>query len=411
MDSSLIPYIIMKMKKTGNKFIIFIIISIIWIIIISLYSSYFSSTPRDSFVVLLNGKAMLNSKILEWDKRNKLQQWDTIKTIGEKSLAVVEWGDGSVTRLWWNSRLVVEELFVSDDVWKINISFDLLSGKTWSNVISFIGEESYFKQTFRDNEAAVRGTIFNVDLVQEYLYVLDHKVLLTNGSWSIFEITEEKPFSLDSFSFIKLEEFIQNIKDKSFDEFNKLFDEELKAELKVKLEESISKFKDLSSVEIASLTDEKKQELYDEIMARYQKLNFIDSQTKDLFDKKIEYKTFLINIASDIQKDVLIESTLADLKDTIDSKDYSSLESILGILNENAEKIKGLDINSYFDKTVIWDDLKNAIDKNFEILENIFGSDISILVSEGKLQLSDIEAIKNAAKQKIEDGLNILLDK
>jgi hypothetical protein len=70
-----------------------------------------------------------------------------------------------------------------------------------------------------------------------------------------------------------------------------------------------------------------------------------------------------------------------------------------------------LDINSYFDKTVIWDDLKNAIDKNFEILENIFGSDISILVSEGKLQLSDIEAIKNAAKQKIEDGLNILLDK
>ena len=146
-------------------------------------------------------------------------------------------------------------------------------------------------------------------------------------------------------------------------------------------------------------------------MARYQKLNFIDSQTKDLFDKKIEYKTFLINIASDIQKDVLIESTLADLKDTIDSKDYSSLESILGILNENAEKIKGLDINSYFDKTVIWDDLKNAIDKNFEILENIFGSDISILVSEGKLQLSDIEAIKNAAKQKIEDGLNILLDK
>ena len=99
------------------------------------------------------------------------------------------------------------------------------------------------------------------------------------------------------------------------------------------------------------------------------------------------------------------------MKDTIDSKDYSSLESILGILNENAEKIKGLDINSYFDKTVIWDDLKNAIDKNFEILENIFGSDISILVSEGKLQLSDIEAIKNAAKQKIEDGLNILLDK
>jgi hypothetical protein len=217
-------------------------------------------------------------------------------------------------------------------------------------------------------------------------------------------IDEDEPFSLDTFSFIKLEEFIQNIKDKSFEEFNTLFDEELKADLRARLEESILKFKDLSSVDIPSLTEEKKQELYDEVMARYQKLNFIDSQTKDLFDKKIEYKTFLINIATDIQKDALIESTL-------ESKDYSSLDGILNILNENVEKIKGLDINSYFDKDTIGTDLKNAIDKNFEVLENIFGSDISTLVSEGKLQLSDIEAIKDTAKQKIEDGLNTLFSK
>jgi predicted RND superfamily exporter protein len=224
-------------------------------------------------------------------------------------------------------------------------------------------------------------------------------------------IDEDEPFSLDTFSFIKLEEFIQNIKDKSFEEFNTLFDEELKADLRARLEESILKFKDLSSVDIPSLTEEKKQELYDEVMARYQKLNFIDSQTKDLFDKKIEYKTFLINIATDIQKDALIESTLTDLKETLESKDYSSLDGILNILNENVEKIKGLDINSYFDKDTIGTDLKNAIDKNFEVLENIFGSDISTLVSEGKLQLSDIEAIKDTAKQKIEDGLNTLFSK
>jgi hypothetical protein len=42
------------------------------------------------------------------------------------SLAVIEWGDKSITRLGENSRIVVKENFVSDDLSKINISFELL---------------------------------------------------------------------------------------------------------------------------------------------------------------------------------------------------------------------------------------------------------------------------------------------
>jgi hypothetical protein len=126
------------MRKTGNKFIIFVILGIIWITGVTLYSSFFNSPSRDSFVILLNGKAMLNQKMLEWDTRNKLQVWDSLRTIWEKSLAVIEWWDGSVTRLWGDSRLTIGELRVSDNLWKINISFELLNGKTWSNVISFI---------------------------------------------------------------------------------------------------------------------------------------------------------------------------------------------------------------------------------------------------------------------------------
>ena len=56
-------------------------------------------------------------------------------------------------------------------------------------------------------------------------------------------------------------------------------------------------------------------------------------------------------------------------------------------------------------------DLKKAIDKNFDFLENIFWSDISSIVSDGTLQLEDLETIKKKAKEQIEEKVNTLFNK
>jgi hypothetical protein len=401
------------MKKTGNKFIILILFWVLLVSFIGLYKSYFfAHSLNDSFIVPLDGKAILNNKILKLDEKQLLRKWDKIRTIGKKSLAIIEWWDGSITRLGWNSSIAIEELLVSHDLWKINISFELLNGKSWSNVISFIWEGSYFKETFRDTEAAVRGTVFNVDLVSEYVYVLKHKILLTDNKWHRVEIDERKPFSLRTFSFIRLEEFIKNIKDKSFEQLNKSFDKEFIITLTNNLNNKLSDFTELSHLKISSFSQEKKDKLYNEILQQYQKLNFVDSGSKKLFEKKLEYKNALIELAGEKDKTILLNSILYDLKDTINLKNYWFLDEILPILNKNINEIQWLDIHNYFDKKIVWDDLKKIIENHFESLKNIFGNDISTLISEWKIELEeDIEGLKNKAKEKIESGINTLFNK
>ena len=125
------------MTKIKNKFIIFIILIIIWIIWFWIFSSFYNkNVDRDSYVILLNWKAVLNNNILSLDEKEKLSIWDTIRTIWEDALAILEWWDWSVTRLWWDTSIEINELFVSNDLWKLNISFELINWKTWSNVIS-----------------------------------------------------------------------------------------------------------------------------------------------------------------------------------------------------------------------------------------------------------------------------------
>ena len=81
---------------------------------------------------------------------------------------------------------------MSDDLLKINISFKLEKWKTWSNVVSFIWKESYFNQEFADTTAAVRWTIYEVNLDKDYLYVDSHEVKLTNNSWKTEIVSEKK---------------------------------------------------------------------------------------------------------------------------------------------------------------------------------------------------------------------------
>lgn len=60
----------------------------------------------------------------------------------------------------------------------IQVEFSLEEGKSWSNVIKYLYGESYFHERFNNDTAlaAVRGTIFEVNLDRRYIHTIDHSV-------------------------------------------------------------------------------------------------------------------------------------------------------------------------------------------------------------------------------------------
>jgi len=194
-------------------------------LIVQLYISYFANRiDTNSYLSLIEWQWTLNEQLLELETRQSLEAWDKIRIIWDSSLALIEWWDGSITRLAGNTKISIWEANISKDYTKINISFDLISGKSWSNVVSFLWKDSYFKQSFENVEAWVRWTVFNVDLEAWYISVLDHQVSLKKQDGTEVLITENKPFSLKTFSFIALSDFILNIRDTAWQDINTDFD-------------------------------------------------------------------------------------------------------------------------------------------------------------------------------------------
>jgi len=391
------------MKKIKNKFIILVFVLISFILFIWIYNSYFSDWERKTFAILLDWKWILNEKELILEKKELLKIWDIVKTIWDNSLVVIEWWDWSVTRIWWNSSIEIKEIFAEKDLSKINISFKLLSWKSWSNVINYMWEDSYFKESFRDIEAWVRWTIFNVDLENDYINVIKHKVNLKKQDWKIFNVWENKPFSLKTFSFIKLEEFINNIKNKSFEEFNKSLDNEFLKILNKNLENTISSLKTFSKINSKSLSAWEKKELFNKIMIEYQKLNFVDSSNQKWFSKKIEYKEALINLSSQKEKEKLIENTLYDFWDALENKNVDWFNQILKIFNENENVMKSLNINleNYIKSWYIPEWFQKSFIKNIWVLENIFWKNFI-----NNFSIKNLDSLKEKIEKQLEKNLD-----
>ncbi len=398
------------MTKIKNKFIIFIILIIIWIIWFWIFSSFYNkNVDRDSYVILLNWKAVLNNNILSLDEKEKLSIWDTIRTIWEDALAILEWWDWSVTRLWWDTSIEINELFVSNDLWKLNISFELINWKTWSNVISFLWEDSYFKEYFRDSEAAVRWTIFNVDLDNDYLYVLDHKLNLKTDTWEVIVVDEQQPINLKTFSFIELAEFLNNFKDKAWENLNNNFDSAFFDTLKSRANEDLNNLINLRNIDINWVINdsEAREELYNELLTEYQKINFIKVDDGELFEAKLEIKEQLVKLANAREKAILLENTLYDFKDIIDSKDYSELDKILPILSDNKDLLDSLNLKNHINLDSIPDDLKESFWENFNQLKDMFWGS---LIDVKSLDI-DVKSIEEKASQALKDGLDSLFNK
>ncbi len=367
------------MKKIRNKFIIFVFLLIALIVFVWIYNSFFNGVDRNTYAILIDWKWTINDELMIKESKELLEIWDIVKTIWADSLIVVEWWDWSVTRLWANSSVKIKELFVDDDLLQINLSFELLSWKSWSNVLNFMWSKSYFKESFRDIEAWVRWTVFNVDLDNEYISVLKHKVTLVGENINDTVINENEPFSLETFSVIKLIEFIKNVKDKDFADLNVTLDVELLDWLKDKIHENLDKFADLAIENFEKLPLDEKEKLYNDLLSKYQELNFIESVDEELFAKKMEYKEALINLAWESEKINLIENTLYDLKDSIKSKEYWNLDTILPILFNNKDLLDKVDVNfqEYFENIQINDSLKEAFWRNLSYFKDIFWTDFS----------------------------------
>ena len=387
------------MQKNKNKFIYFIIILIVIIIWIWIsISLFFKSVDRNSYLELVSWEWLLNDKVLQIWKKEKLSKEDIIETKTKDSLAIIEWWDWSITRLWWNTKVKIENQFVAKNKDQVNILFRLFSGKTWSNVVTYLWEDSYFNQTYSDTEIAVRWTVYVVDADNDYLQVESHKVELTNIQFGKKEVTENKQLKLSNFEFISLDDFIKFFKDKWFFELNQKLDKEYLLKLSLEVEKRVKDFVYIAVKNIDNLTKEQREKLYKIILSSYQDLNFVSLENSEkLFNLKIALKEKLIDLAPDTEKPSLLSTFSYDLKDIFKNKNFWNFEKITDILKENQ---KYLDYNNFTKmlenlgiKFDLWDSLNKLIDTfkekvlnsaNYkEFLEN-FSSQVNDAIIEQK---------------------------
>ena len=400
------------MKKIKNKFII----AIIWLLIIILSIFFIKNSDKN-----LNSTALLKvweanisrgTNIINLEPKIPyiLNIWDTLTTSGSGSLLIINWWDGSVTRLWENSSMVVNNNTINNDLSKINISFELLVWKTWSNVTSFFWEESYFIQTFNDNEAAVRWTIFDVDLVNNYLHVSKHAVSIKNSLWKVEKIWESKAFNFETFTFIDLIDFIKNYKDNKWDEINKNLDnlhlDDLKTIMSDNLEQTW-KFLQLDklSQQLEQITDikilnkEEKESIYNKLLSEYQKIHFADATTPELLGLKLDIKEIMLQFSNDKNEEYLVESTVFDLEEVKKTNNPFYFEKVINIFKNHkdaADRIN-LSLPTLFDISDMSNDLKAVLFSQFENVWNLLSEESIQWLSQFNIQ--DIESNLSEATQ------------
>jgi len=415
-------------EKLKNKFIIFVLVIITIILWIQGYkAALLLWVDRNSYVELIKWEWTINDKELILKNKNsldknkvKLNIWDIIITKWIDSISVIKWWDWSITRMWWNTKIIIKNLDIEKDLSKIQIQFDLLSWKSHTNVISYLGEKSYFKQNFEDTEATVRGTTFDVDLTKKFVYVQNHEVILKK--WNKETIVKEgSAFDFSIFSFIEIKKFLDSIRDKAWIDLNKSYDKIHIEELKKEISETFSR-KNINNLieeavwdsaddlikldrQIKEFSKEKKEKIYNSLLEQYQKLNFITAEDWDLFKIKNDIKKLLISSAKEEEKENLIKYSIYDFQDALNSKNLDGIKNSLNLLWENIDIVKKLDfelnMDFFKDFKIIPNSMKNFFKENWKLLENVLWDKISNF----DFPDFDLDEIKNKAEF-IKDKIN-----
>lgn len=423
------------MKILSSKFLISIIVLIsivVWLEFYNTHSSY--SQDKLSYVTLKKWNWVLTKNweniILRKEEKYKIDSWDKIKTLTNSSLAIINWWDSSVTRVWWKSEIIIKENFISEDLNQIKIDFSLEKWKSWSNVTTMIWKDSYFNQSFGDVIAWVRWTTFEVNIDSNYLSVHKHEVTLTDiNTNSKTKVIEWEYFNYNTFK--KLE---QKVKDKLWQELNDSLDIEYLKSLRdslntikksynpfEKLMEIISpKYRVFYEVDkdkpsekkinevIIKLNNKEKNEVYNYIIKRYQKLNFIDSSWEDLLlDKKVILRNIIYNLENDeTQKENIIRYSYYDLQESINSWDLKASNIIIKApyIKESLEDIKK--INNKL-KWKLGNKLDNAVN-SIDFFDELGKDEIDKKLDEAKNKIEDIDTSLN---NKVHNTLDSIFNK
>lgn len=328
------------MKLFVNKFFLITVFVITALFIVQFYFISISyKRDTNTYVTLVKWAWTLTSesskRILKTNDKKVVKKWDIIYTL-KNSLAVIEWWDKSVTRLWENTKVIVKENSVSEDIENINISFELLMWKTWSNVVSIMTWKSKFNQEVKWTVAAVRGTVFEVDYEKDFVKVYKHEVKLINSnSWTL-NILPWDTFSISNFS-------IDNVKkvfDDSFEKLNQSMDKQyiikLREDLIKRIDENWSYTKyfndeamlysllqkksnldELNSY-LLSLSEEKKQIVLKKLELINQSVNFENWENSELYNLKIKVREALLNNTNNAElKEKLLRYSLYDLNEML----------------------------------------------------------------------------------------------
>ena len=425
-----------KLKNTFIPWIIFIIVVLVGFQIFKTYSYW--NIDTNSYVELLKWTWDVNSTALSIEKPIVIEMGDRVTTYAD-SLAVITWWDGSLTRVWEDSELEIRENSVSKDRSLINISFYLASGKTWSRIISFIWQDSSFTQSFDDIEAWVRGTVFDVDLSEEFLRVSDHEVQLSRQNGDTIILAEWEIFSTKTLTLIDLAEFLSNLEDAAWTEINKNFDTQYIEELTKKLQESLEiqnpflfileyfspKYRLLYELDTADdfervqkqldkISEKKYPEIYDSVFARYQKMNFIGADQFEFYKRKVFYKKALVFLSdSDEGREQLLRSSAYDLQDILQTSDMTGLWETLDFLSDNKDLLQGLDLSflrSWFDIIPAWlrESFSNSLDDVKDLIPELWDIDVDTIGNSAKDALNSIDT---GVKGFLDSNVGWLLDK
>jgi len=416
-----------------NKFILVISIFIIALLVYEMYNVYLTSSAsfdRSSYFEIIKWRWM----VIRWEEKNALKEkWEKVKihsgdivyTIWPKSVWVISWWDGSLTRLAWNSRIEIKESFINDDLTQINVDFKLVNWKSWSNVVTFMWEDSYFSQEFDSYVAWVRWTVFEVNLEEDYVYVKDHEVSLEDKE----DNKNYKIKAWEVFSINLLELIDQKLKDIVWEQLNNNLDKEyirqLYKDAVAFIEESKKMpkrvwdfFSDswnfmykmnwgtLSQDDLDKLWIEQKTDYYNSVLARYQKLNFVTPDESELFKEKMRLKEILINLDDKNNKN-LIKYSLYDLDYAIKNNLDQQATMIWDFLSS-----RKIDVNDLWE--IMWDNLdlfqwapglKKSFWDNWKRLEDVVWVDRmkqhynNVVNTVDDLKTSAEEWIKNAVEE------------
>lgn len=401
------------MKKIKNKFIIFIFLLIILIVFWIFLKSYIEKNKKlDSYVYTVEWITKINEKLIKDNLRLKLSIWDRLRTIWKNSIAVIEWWDWSVTRLWWDTFIEINELNINWDLSAINIKFELFSWKTWSNIVSVLSDGSNFTEKFWIVEAAVRWTIFDVDYDSKYLSVKDDRVSLDTWSWDLLIVKEGTIVDLKNFSFISLEDFKKIINDidwEKWNQYNTIADNELFQVMKENLNENIGNLKELLNLNIDLETiykDEKKRkEIYNKLFEQYQKINFLKPNNWELYKYKLEIKEKLLQVSDWKNKDILINSILYDFADILESQNFENLDLLLSIMDKHKKVLFNKVIDNYINIQEIPEKIKEKLINDFSDLNDFIKSWLN-KIKDINLWIDDLKKLERNADSKVKEVLD-----